>query len=190
MRKIILASQSPRRRELLKEIVDEFFVEPSYADEVVSSDTEIAQIPVCLATQKALDISKKHEHDIVIGSDTIVVVDNRVLNKPKDEADAYNMLKMLSGKKHKVLTGCAIVCGQNITSFCEETVVEFFDLTDKEILEYIATKDPMDKAGAYGIQTGGKMLVKGIYGDFYNVVGLPVGRLKRELHKFISSLSD
>lgn len=188
MRKVILASASPRRKELLNEITDDFIIEPSNADETVKEGISINDIPHYLALLKAKDVAKNHLDDIVIGSDTIVVIDDKVLNKPKDENDAYNMLSLLSGKKHRVLTGCAIVCGEKTHSFCEETQVEFYQLTDKEIYDYIKTKDPMDKAGAYGIQTQGKMLVKAIYGDFYNVVGLPVARLKRELLDFMNSI--
>ena len=136
---------------------------------------------------KARDIAKRYENDIVIGADTIVVVDDKVLNKPKDAEDARRMLCMLSGRRHKVCTGCAIVCGERELSFFEETEVEFFELSENEIDSYIKTGDCMDKAGAYGIQSQGKTLVKAIFGDYYNVVGLPVGRLKRELESFLDS---
>lgn len=189
MRKIVLASASPRRQELLKEIVADYLVEPSDVEENVPQGISAYDIPQYLSLLKARDVAKTHEDDIVIGSDTIVVVDSKVLNKPKDEQDAYTMLRLLSGRKHEVLTGCAIVCGGKEISFCEKTQVEFFELTDEEIYDYIATKDPLDKAGAYGIQSQGKTLVKGIYGDFYNVVGLPVARLKRELEDFLGGLS-
>ncbi len=188
MKKVILASQSPRRQELLKDIVSDFEIKPSNAPEIVPENTPALKVPQFLAELKAKDVSAEYEDDIVIGSDTVVVVDDKVLNKPKDEEDAYQMLKMLSGRRHIVCTGCAIVCGEKTCSFSVETEVEFFDLTDKEIYDYIATKDPMDKAGAYGVQSKGKTLVKGIYGDYYNVVGLPVGVLKRELISFMNSL--
>lgn len=181
MRKIVLASASPRRKELLKDIVSDFEIKPSFVDETVPDGMECSHIPSYLALTKARDVSKDDNDSIVIGSDTIVVVDDMVLNKPKDEAQAFSMLKLLSGRKHKVITGCAIVYKGIERSFSEVTEVEFYSLTDDEILSYIATGDPMDKAGAYGIQSQGKILVKGIYGDFYNVVGLPVGKLKREL---------
>ncbi|MBQ2971252.1 MAG: septum formation protein Maf [Ruminococcus sp.] len=185
MRKIILASASPRRQELLKDIVPDFEVVVSKVQEVVPKGVGIYDAPKFLALLKARDVSKAYPDSIVIGSDTVVVVDDKVLNKPKDENDAFEMLRLLSGRKHKVITGCALVCGDKELSFCVSTEVEFYELTDKEILDYIATKDPLDKAGAYGIQSGGKTLVKAIYGDFYNVVGLPVGVLKRELVKFM-----
>ncbi len=183
MKKVILASASPRRKELLKDIVNEFEIIPSNADEVVPADTKACDVPLCLALLKAKDVAKRYRDCIVIGSDTVVLVDDTVLNKPKDKDDAYRMLRLLSGRKHQVVTGCAVVCGEKNYSFSVTTEVEFFTLSDKEIYDYIATNDPMDKAGAYGIQSQGKTLVKAIYGDYYNVVGLPIGVLKRELER-------
>lgn len=188
MRKIILASASPRRQELLGDIVPDFEIEVSTVDETIPCSIQVSDIPAYLAMLKARDVAKSHFSDIVIGSDTIVVCDDKVLGKPKDSEDAYKMLKMLSGKRHMVCTGCAIICGDKEHSFCEITQVEFYDLSDDEINEYIATNDCYDKAGAYGVQSKGKTLVKAIYGDYYNVVGLPLGRLKRELTTFIDSL--
>ncbi|MBR2714653.1 MAG: septum formation inhibitor Maf [Ruminococcus sp.] len=188
MRKVILASASPRRRELLKEIVSEFDIVVSNADETILHDMAVEEIPRFLATLKACDVAQNHKDEVVIGSDTVVVVDSQVLGKPKDENDAFSMLKMLSGRKHQVMTGCAIVCGEKKHSFTEITEVEFFELSDDEIRDYIKTKDPMDKAGAYGIQSKGKTLVKGIFGDYYNVVGLPIGRLRRELDMFMKTI--
>ncbi len=188
MRKIILASQSPRRKELLSEIVSEYTIIPSFADETVPENVKTEGIVEYLAILKARDIAQSHTEDIVIGADTVVIVDDEVLNKPKDEDDARRMLKLLSGRCHKVCTGCAFVCGEIEHRFCVETQVEFFELTDEEIDSYIKTGDCMDKAGAYGIQSQGKTLVKAIYGDYYNVVGLPVGRVKRELSEFIKGI--
>lgn len=190
MRQIILASASPRRQELLKDIVTDFLVVPSQVKEIVPQGMRAPDIPIHLAQLKARDIAKSHSGDIVIGSDTVVVLQDKVLGKPKDNGDAYNMLKMLSGRRHMVCTGCAIVCDGVERSFCEVTQVEFFYLSDDEIWEYIKTGDCADKAGAYGIQSKGKTLVKGIYGDYYNVVGLPLSRLKRELDTFIDSLNN
>ncbi len=185
MKKIILASASPRRQELLKDIVSEFEIVVSDVQEIVPDGVGVYDTPEFLALLKARDVAKTYPQAVVIGSDTVVIVDDKVLNKPKDENNAIAMLKSLSGRKHKVVTGCALVCSEKEHSFSVTTEVEFYDLTDKEISDYVATKDPLDKAGAYGIQSGGKTLVKAIYGDFYNVVGLPVGLLKRELEKFI-----
>lgn len=188
MKKVILASQSPRRKELMGEIVTDFEIIPSNVDENVPEDVKIEQIPQFLSHLKATDVSRKYPDAIVIGSDTIVVVDDKVLNKPKDEKDAFLMLSMLSGRRHKVCTGCTFIYKDKELAFTEKTEVEFFELTKQEIEEYIKTGDCMDKAGAYGIQSQGKTLVKAIYGDYYNVVGLPVGRVKRELEKFINTL--
>ena len=185
MKRIILASASPRRQELLKDITEDFEVVVSNAQETVPDTIKTEEIPRYLAQLKANDVASRYDDAVVIGSDTIVVVDDKVLGKPKDEQDAFCMLKALSGKKHKVMTGCALVCGEKMRSFTVETEVEFFELTDEEIESYISTGDPFDKAGAYGIQSQGKTLVKGIYGDYYSVVGLPVGRLKRELKAFV-----
>lgn len=188
MRKIILASQSPRRRELLKDIVEDFTVIPSDAPEIVDKDVKAEDIPEILSLRKALDVAENHADDVVIGADTVVVIDSKVLNKPKDDDEAFEMLKMLSDREHKVITGCAIVCGDKKVSFSVTTKVQFFELSDREISEYIKTGDCADKAGAYGVQSFGKTLVKGICGDYFNVVGLPVAVLKRELEAFLASL--
>lgn len=190
MRKLILASASPRRQELLKDIISEFEIIPSFVEEVVPKEIKPLDTPAFLALLKARDISKNHAGDIVIGSDTIVIVDDMVLTKPSCEQDAFRMLRLLSGRKHIVCTGCALVCDEKECCFSVETQVEFYDLSDDEINDYISTGDCIDKAGAYGIQSQGKTLVKGIYGDYFNVVGLPVSRLKRELKTFIDTLAD
>lgn len=188
MRKIILASQSPRRQELLKDIVNHFEICPSDVEEIVPDGIKTESVAEYLATIKAEDVAKSHKGCVVIGSDTVVVVDDVILGKPNDREKAYQMLSLLSGKVHKVITGCAIVCDDKKVSFSVETKVEFFDLSDKDINEYIDTDDCYDKAGAYGIQSQGKTLVKSIEGDYYSVVGLPVARLKRELDKFVDSV--
>lgn len=179
---IILASASPRRQELLKLIFDDFTVEPADIDETVRKTIELEQYPEYLALKKSRHIAEKHPIDnVVIGCDTGVFINDIMLGKPKDKEQAREMLKILSGRTHKVITGCSIFYkGQNI-SFSEVTEVEFYHLTDSEIDEYIATGEPMDKAGAYGIQGKGALLVKRIKGDFYNVVGLPVAALKQKL---------
>lgn len=183
---VILASASPRRQELLKLIFNDFSVEPANIDETVRKSIELEQYPEYLALKKARYIAENHPIDcMVIGSDTGVFIDNIMLGKPENEQQAKEMLKLLSGKTHKVITGCSIFCkGKNI-SFSEVTEVEFYRLTDKEIDEYIATGEPMDKAGAYGIQGKGALLVKRINGDYYNVMGLPVGALRQKLKMFL-----
>ncbi len=179
---IILASASPRRQELLKLIFDDFAVEPADIDETVRKTIELTQYPEYLALKKSRHIAEKRPiDDVVIGCDTGVFIDDLMLGKPKDKEQAKEMLRMLSGKTHKVITGCSVFYkGMNI-SFSEVTEVEFYQLTDAEIDEYVATGEPMDKAGAYGIQGKGALLVKRIKGDYYNVMGLPVGALKQKL---------
>lgn len=184
MNDIILASASPRRRELMGLIAKDFKVIPSSVDETVPEGTKALAQAEYLAQIKARDIAEKYPHSIVIGADTCVVADNQVLGKPKDKADAERMLRLLSGKIHKVVTGCAIVKGKEFVSFSNITDVEFFPLTDDEIAEYINTSEPYDKAGAYGIQGKASLFVKAIKGDYFNVVGFPVSQLNRELNKF------
>lgn len=180
---IILASASPRRKELLRLIVDDFEIIPADIDETVSGDIELEKIPQYLAENKALHIHRSHFDDIVIGCDTGVFIDGVMLGKPSSQEDAFNMLKTLSGRTHKVITGCALFCRDKKIVFSSETKVSFFELTDSEIAEYIKTGEPMDKAGAYGIQGKGSLLIEKIEGDYFNVVGLPVSQLSRELRK-------
>lgn len=183
MNRIILASQSPRRQELIAHIVSDFSVVVSKAEEVLPDGISPEDAPAYLAGLKAEDVAADYPDDIVIGADTVVILDGEVLGKPCDTDDAVRMLRALSGKTHTVITGCAIVKDGQKTSFSDITRVEFYPLDDREIMEYIATGEPFDKAGAYGIQGRGCVLVKRIEGDFFNVMGLPVARLKRELER-------
>lgn len=183
MSSIILASQSPRRRELMANIVSDFEVIVSDADETVPEGIAPEEVPAYLARVKAAAVAGDHPGKTVIGADTVVILDGEVMGKPRDEADAVRMLQMLSGRVHTVITGCCIIRDGSRHSFSETTHVEFYPLNDREIMEYIATGEPFDKAGAYGIQGRGSVLVKRIEGDFFNVMGLPVGRLRRELEK-------
>ncbi|MEE0929749.1 MAG: Maf family protein [Acutalibacteraceae bacterium] len=185
---IILASASPRRQELLSLICDSFTVEPSNIDETVTKNIKPEMIPEYLATKKAKHIHNNHYNDIVIGCDTGVFSDNRMLGKPTSERNAYEILNSLSGKKHKVITGCSIFYKDTVISFSQTTVVEFYNLSKEEIKTYINTGEPMDKAGAYGIQGKGATLVKEIEGDFYNVVGLPVATLYRKLKQLYKDI--
>lgn len=184
MKRLILASASPRRRELIRHISDNVLCVPSGEDETLPEGISASETPVFLARLKALSIAKAYPEDFVVGSDTVVILDDIILSKPRDEEDTYNKLRTLSGRTHRVITGCAIIKGKQIHTFSETTQVEFYPLSDEEILRYIATKEPMDKAGAYGIQGAGSLFVKGIVGDYFNVVGLPVARLMRELKSF------
>lgn len=181
---IILASASPRRQELLKLITEDFAVIPSDIDEIVPNEVAPEKSPEYLAVKKARHIFENgHINDIVIGCDTGVFIDGEMLGKPKDKRNAEEMLMKLSGRRHKVITGCCICKNGSINSFSQTTEVEFYSLSEDEIESYIATGEPMDKAGAYGIQGRGALLVKGINGDYFNVVGLPVARLNKELIK-------
>ncbi len=182
--KYILASASPRRKELLKFVVSEFECMPSDIEEILPKGINPLSSPEFLAVQKALHISKQNPEDIVIGSDTSVFLGDIMLGKPKDYNDAKMMLRLLSCNTHKVVTGCAICKGNTTYSFSEISLVEFYALDDSEIEEYLKTEEYKDKAGAYGIQGYGSSLVKKIDGDFFNIVGLPVARLKRELKNF------
>lgn len=179
---IILASKSPRRQELIGLITTDFVVKSAQVDETLPQGISPGKAVEYLSSIKAQPFA--NDTDIVIGADTVVAIDNTILGKPTDKNDAHRMLAMLSGKWHSVLTGVTIIKGDKNITFHQETKVKFLDLTDSEIDSYIATGEPMDKAGAYGIQGYGSLLVDRIDGDYFNVVGLPVSRLNQEL-KFI-----
>ncbi len=181
---IILASQSPRRKELLSLITNDFSVIPAYVDETVPDNISVYETAEFLSKIKAsalaCDVS---DGDIIIGADTVVICDGQIFGKPKDKADAFNMLSKLSGKTHKVITGVTIIKNKAVNSFSVTTEVTFYQLSENEINDYIETNEPMDKAGAYGIQGKGSLLVEKINGDYFNVVGLPIARLSQELKK-------
>lgn len=184
MKKIILASASPRRQELLKTIGVPFQIEVANIAENINDLATPKQIVAEIALKKAEDISQKHPGNIVIGADTIVYAAGKVIGKPKDSDEAESTLASLSGKIHQVYTGVAVVEGEKVEVFVERTDVEFWPLTSNEIKAYLATGEPFDKAGGYGIQGQGKLFVKRINGDYYSVVGLPVARLARVLKEF------
>lgn len=186
---LILASTSPRRKELLSLITKEFSIIPANVDESVPDGMASREFCEFLSLKKGIAVSEKYPHSLVISADTIVVVDDTILGKPKDRKEAYVMLSLLSGRSHKVLTGCSLCLNGKSVTFSEETTVVFHSLSKEEIEEYIDSGDPFDKAGGYGIQTHGALLVKEIIGDYNNVVGLPVSRLKREMEKFLNSFS-
>lgn len=179
---LILASQSPRRQELLKYITTEFEVKVSDVDESLPEGISPKDAVLYLSRIKAEPF--KNENDIIIGADTVVAISNTILGKPKDKEDAKAMLKLLSGKSHSVFTGVSVISKDKAESFAVETRVKFFNLSDEEIEGYISTGEPMDKAGAYGIQGFGSLLVEGIDGDYFNVVGLPISKLNRVLKEF------
>lgn len=181
MSKLVLASASPRRKELMKQAGLACSVRPSEVEEVMAGD-DPAQVVMELSLQKAMDVrSRAAEDEIVIGADTVVAVDGRILGKPADTQDAFSILSMLQGRKHQVYTGVTICGPQKTVSFSERTDVEVRPMTEQEILDYIRTGEPMDKAGAYGIQGRFAVYVKGITGDYNNVIGLPLSRLCQEL---------
>lgn len=181
---IILASNSPRRKEILSLLDIDFTVIP--AGDEPKADTSLAPLEAveCIARFKAETVAKKHAGDTVIGADTAVLLNGAFLGKPKDENDAEEMLKKLSGKTHKVITGVCIVNKYKEICFSKSTTVTFYPLTLSEIREYIASGEPMDKAGAYGIQGRGARFVKKIDGDFYTVMGLPCAEVYRCLKEF------
>lgn len=186
--KYILASGSPRRRELMSLIREDFTVEIPGVDESVPDNVETEDIAEYLSGIKAGAVFDGHDNEAVVvtGSDTVVIYGDRVLGKPRSRQDAYDMLKTLSGRIHEVRTGVTVIYRtesgeEGRLSFTDHAKVEFYELTDQEIEEYISTGEPLDKAGAYGIQGRGALLVRKIDGDYYSVVGFPVGRLNREL---------
>lgn len=190
---LMMASASPRRRELIKNITDMLgcgcFCLAVNADETMDSRLSPEDAVVSIAVRKAQAASGLEESRgrLIIAADTIVVLDGVIFGKPKDAEDAKRMLGLLSGREHDVLTGvCLITPKGKSLSFCERTGVRFCDMTQEEIDAYVATGEPLDKAGAYGIQNGGgSLLISGITGDYYNVMGLPVCRIYHELQRLL-----
>ncbi|MBQ9374995.1 MAG: septum formation protein Maf [Ruminococcus sp.] len=180
---VILASQSPRRKELLSLIFDSFRIKPAQSDEVIDKNTPTDLVPQSLALDKCKEIAKSEPHALVIGCDTAVILGDLIMGKPEDDDDAYSMLSQLSGKTHKVISGVAVYYNGEYTQFSSVTEVTFKSLTEQDIWDYIATGEPSDKAGAYGIQGKGSVLVESINGDYFNVVGLPVSDLATTLKK-------
>ncbi len=183
--KIVLASQSPRRRELLGKMGLEFTTKSPEIDEEAIRGLPARELVKALSREKALHIARGEDPDaIVIGSDTVVVLDGTVLGKPASAGQAEAMLIALSGRSHAVCTGVTVCQGDRVVSQVEETQVTFRSLTPEEVRRYVRTGEPMDKAGAYGIQGYGALLVERIQGDYSSVVGLPVCRLGRMLLEF------
>lgn len=176
---IILASASPRRKEILGNTNVKFTVIKSEIDEVILDNEKPQQVVMRLAFEKCLDIASKHEEDLVIGADTIVVLDDEILGKPKDEKEAYKMIKSLSNRTHQVITGISLINLQSNTKIidCVVSNVKFKDLSEEDIRDYLQTNESLDKAGAYGIQGYGALLVEEIQGDYFNIVGLPISKL-------------
>ncbi len=183
MPKVILASKSPRRRELLSVLFENFDIKVSDADETLPNNLSPAECASEIAYRKLCDIKSKFDDALIIAADTIVVLDDKILGKPKDEKDAFDMLSSLSGRTHTVYTGVALSYKDKFVRFTEGTLVSFRSLSPDTIRAYINTKEPMDKAGAYGIQNKGALFVEKIEGDYFNVVGLPICRLATEIEK-------
>lgn len=174
---LILASASPRRRELLSRFGVPFLIDPADGPEIPPADTDPAGTVMALSEAKARHTALRHPEDLVIGADTVVELEGEILGKPRDEEDAFRMLRALSGREHRVYTGVALVRGETSLTEAEMTRVFFRSMTDREIRAYIATGEPMDKAGAYGYQGVAGLFVERIDGDYFNVVGLPLCRL-------------
>jgi septum formation protein len=175
--KVVLASASPRRRQLLELIGIEHEVSPSNIDETMRPRETPRRHAERLAREKASAVASREADRITVAADTIVVINRKVLGKPRDVADARRMLSMLSGREHTVITAVAVARGRKLRSAVEEVTVKFRRLGDDEIDAYIATGEPMDKAGAYGIQGFGATIVECVNGDYFAVMGLPLARL-------------
>lgn len=187
--KLILASQSPRRKALMELFRVPFTVTVADIDESMDAAKAPCDEVARVSLEKALAVPRQPE-DVVVAADTIVVCGDRVLGKPVDEADAKRMLRLLSGRSHQVMTGLSVVRGEQKVVCTEIADICFRELSDREIDSYIATKEPMDKAGAYGIQGGAALFVSGICGDYYNVMGLPVCRLGQVLRQIAPELLE
>ncbi|WP_058307334.1 Maf family protein [Gracilibacillus massiliensis] len=184
LQKLILASSSPRRQELLQQMRIPFQIRKPNLDESQIKDTDPVTKVKQLAILKGKNVPIQTETEVILAADTVVSFQQNIFEKPKSKQEAYKMIKGLSGKKHHVYTGVMIRCQEKEMTFVESTTVSFWPLTEKEILSYIETEEPYDKAGGYGIQSVGAMFVKRIEGDYYNVVGLPISRVVRELKTF------
>lgn len=182
--KYILASKSPRRQELLGRIVPNFEVDVVETEELIDSTLPLDKAIEEVALQKGKAVFAKHPNDIVISADTIVALNGKIYGKPKNEADAKVMLNELSGKTHEVITGVCLMKAGKTETFSSVSNVKFLSLTNEEIDAYVATGEPLDKAGAYGIQGYGALLIDKIDGDYYTIMGLPIAKLNRKIKRF------
>lgn len=193
---MILASQSPRRQELMKLIMDDFLVEAAHVDEKKIEDRLLKRgkpsrktakkLVEELSFEKAMTVYKNHPNQLVIGADTVVVLGNEVLGKPANKKEAFMMLKKLFGKTHLVMTGVTIINDGKYEQFVSSSSIRFYNWNDKmkqAVINYVVSGKPMDKAGAYGIQEEAGLFVKWIKGDYFNIVGLPVGQLYQSLYQ-------
>lgn len=187
-KRLILASASPRRKELLQDINIPFEVIPSSIDEKLNKNLRLEEAIEQLAYDKAYDVFCHHKDAVVLGCDTMVCIDGKALGKPSCFEDAKRMLKALQGNTHQVISGVAILSSKGCDVFHEVTNVTFYDMEETELLSYLDSEEPYDKAGAYGIQGKGKLFVKKIEGDYFNVVGLPIARVYRMLLQHIDKM--
>lgn len=186
MKTIILASASPRRKELLKKIGLKFKVEPSNYEENMSPESEPDELAKSLSLEKAKLVAKNHKNALVIAADTFIVFEGKILGKPPTETEAKKMLETISGRQHSVITGFTIIDTENNKALSKsiETKVYIRKLTSNEIEAYVKSKEPLDKAGAYAIQGLGSVIVEKIEGDYFNVLGLPLSALAESLKEF------
>ncbi|WP_289293963.1 Maf family protein [Romboutsia ilealis] len=182
---IILASASPRRKEILENASVKFEVMASSIEELTLDGESPCQMVMRLAFEKGMDIASRQKSDLIISADTIVVIDNTVLGKPENEIEARKMITSLSGRTHQVITGISLINLDNNKKIIDYVIsnVKFKNLSEEDINDYIRTKESLDKAGAYGIQGYGALLVDEIQGDYFNIVGLPISRLSDLLKK-------
>lgn len=185
---VILASSSPRRRELIKLICSDFRVIPPECDEKLPADISTYDAAEYLSDLKCRYIADIYDNSVVIGCDTVVICDGAIFGKPANDEDAKRMLRALSGKEHSVISGVTIGYNKRYLSFSVDTKVTFRQLSETDIDAYVRSGEPLDKAGAYGIQGAGSLLVEKINGDFYNVVGLPVSELAVKLEGFLENM--
>ena len=183
---IILASNSPRRKELLKQILPEFKIIPSNIDEKIPDTILPMDAAVYLSTQKCLDVYRNNPNDLVIAADTLIILDNKIYGKPINKDDAKRMLMKFANKTHYVVTGVCISSETNTISFSSVNEVEFYALCEREIDEYLKDDEYKDKAGAYAIQGKGSLFIKSMKGDYNGIVGLPIAQLNRVLHQFFN----
>ncbi len=185
MHPVILASASPRRREICDLLGLTYTVEPAQTELPMDSSVSLEEAVLRVARAKAEEIAAKHPNAVVIGADTVVAIGETVLGKPKTEEHAKEMLRSLSDHEHRVITAVWICDGEQSEGFADSATVRFMPITEEEIAEYVASGEPMDKAGAYAIQGKGMRFIRGINGDFYTVMGLPSGRLYETLKQHI-----
>ena len=187
MKKIVLASKSPRRKELLENLGYEFEISVSDKDEIIKEGLDYSDVVIDLAYQKGLNVlenKEEYKDYIILSFDTIVVVENKILGKPKNFDDCVNMMNLLNDKTHQVYTGCAIIEGENIEKFYSVADVTFNKMTEKEIIDYANTLEPYDKAGGYAVQGYAARFIEKINGDYFTIVGMPVNKVYQYLKKY------